>query len=240
MHETLKWSDMKKKMQEDHAPAERTAGMHFGLLAPTRGGKTTLLTKAIIPIYRRAEVPVLFMDTTSDPKLAGYGEPMPRFGKIKGITTVRTSSLSNEAKAKIHAALEKAYKQGDVAIIFDEVRHVCDPAYLGMGKSLESLWLFGGKRGITIGGATQAPRWVPSAFYDQSKIHYLFRVRDQRARKRIEEISGDTETLRIVVPNLEQYHFAYVDPDGDVMVSKMTVGSTKTPGERKPGFITPK
>lgn len=222
---TVKWPEFREILKHDLEPGNRTAGIHFAMLAPTRGGKTTLATKGLIPIYRQEEVPVLVIDSTSDPKLAKYGERLPRFGKMTELHRVAISDLSSDSVAKIHGALERAYKQGDILIYIDEIRHLSDPKFLGLGKALENLWLFGGKRGVTIGGVTQAPRWVPGAFYDQSKAHFLFQIRDLRSRKRIEEISGDTETLRGIVPNLDKYQFAYVSPDGDVLRSKYALRS---------------
>lgn len=214
------WPDFRNVLREDLEPSERTAGKHFAILAPTRGGKTTLTTKGIIPIYREAEVPVLVIDSTSDPKLSEYGDRLPRWGKFEGLHRVAIDNLSADSIRKVYEALIRAYKQGDCLIYIDEIRHVCDPKFLGLGKALENIWLFGGKRGITLGGATQAPRWVPSAFYDQSQAHFLFRIRDHRSRKRIQEISGDTHTLQSILPDLPRYHFAYVSPEGDVSISK--------------------
>lgn len=216
----IPWPDFRAMLRDDLEPSERTAGKHFALLAPTRGGKTTLVTKGIIPVYREADVPVLVIDSTADPKLTEYGDRMPRWGKFEGLHRISIDNLSGESIRKIFDALTRAYKQGDCLIYIDEIRHVCDPKYLGLGKALENLWLFGGKRGITIGGATQAPRWVPGAFYDQSQAHFLFRIRDHRSRKRIQEISGDTQTLQAILPDLPRYHFAYVSPEGDVSISK--------------------
>lgn len=218
--EFVPWKEFRPVLARDLAPAKRTAGLHFAVLAPTRGGKTTLVTKGLIPIYRQADVPVLVVDSTDDPKLADYGDRMPRFGKLKGLHRIAISDLSGDSIRRVYEAMSKAYAQGDVLIYIDEIRHVCDPKFMGLGKAMENMWLFGGKRGVTIGGATQAPRWVPSAFYDQSQCHFMFRIRDIRSRKRIEEISGDTETLRPLLPGLPRYRFAYVSSEGDVVTSK--------------------
>ena len=216
----IQWAEFRLLLQSDLEVSERTAGKHFATIAPTRQGKTTLVTKGIIPLYLAAEVPVLVLDTTADPKLAKYGERMPRIGKMSGLHRVTISSLSNDNIAKVYQAAMRAYKQGDMVIYVDEIRHVCDPRFMGLGRMMEHLWLFGGKHGITVGGATQAPRWVPSSFYDQSQLHLLFRIRDIRARKRLSEIGGDTKTLESLIPDLPRYNFAYVSPDGDVSVSK--------------------
>ncbi len=219
----IKWPEFRDVLKRDLAPSERTAGLHFSALAPTRGGKTTLITKGILPIYEEVDVPVLIVDSTSDPKLKKVGGRMPRLGKMTGTHRVSVDSLSRESALTIVKAINRAYSQGDIVIYFDEVRHVADKSFLGLGKALENMYLFGGKRGVTVGGATQAPRWVPGSFYDQAKAHFLFRIRDDRSRKRVEEISGDTATLRPILPDLPKYHFAYVSPEGDVLRSKFAL-----------------
>jgi DNA helicase HerA-like ATPase len=96
---------------------------------------------------------------------------------------------------------------------------MADKKYFAMAPNLEYLWLFGRKRGVSVIGATQAPRFVPSALYDQSRMHFIFRLRDRRAQRRLAEISGDIDTLEEVTPNLELFEFAYVNPLGDVVRS---------------------
>lgn len=217
---TVEWLEFRRKLRADLAPTERTAGIHWSMLAPTRGGKTTLATKGIIPLYLEAEIPVLVIDSTSDPKLKKYGKRIPRIGKMTELHRCSVDSLTRSSAQTIYEALNRAFNQGDCLIYVDEIRHVSDPKFLGLGMALENIYLFGGKRGVTIGGVTQAPRWVPSSFYDQAKAHFLFRIRDDRSRKRVEEISGDTATLRSIIPDLPKYQFAYVSPEGDVIRSK--------------------
>jgi hypothetical protein len=225
MSDLTPWPDFLTQLKGDLSPGDLKKARHFALLAPTRGGKTTLAVdpiEGIIPrIYK--DVPVLIVDSTSDPNppMIDYGEKLGKYGPIKGHRKVTVGDFTNASKEKIYRAIDRAYKQGNVVIYIDEVRQVADPRFFGMQRLLEHIWLFGGKRGIVLGGGTQAPRWVPSAFYDQSKCHFIFRIRDQRSRKRLSEISGDIDTLNNVVPSLKEFEFAYVNPDGDVTVSKL-------------------
>lgn len=225
MTDLTSWSDFLPQLRDDLSPTDLKKARHFAILAPTRGGKTTLAVdpiEGIIPrIYKN--IPVLIVDSTSDPNppMIDYGEKLGKYGPIKGHRKITVSDFSSASKEKIYRAIHRAYKQGNIVIYVDEVRQVADPRFFGMQRLLEHIWLFGGKRGVVLGGGTQAPRWVPSAFYDQSKCHFIFRIRDQRSRKRLSEISGDIDTLNNVVPNLREYEFAYVNPDGDVTISKL-------------------
>jgi hypothetical protein len=132
-----------------------------------------------------------------------------------------------DSKLKIHKALSRAYSQGDVVIYADEVRQLADKGFFGLGAAMDNIWIFGGKRGVTMVGSTQAPRYVPSNFYDQSQAHFLFKIRDLRARRRLAEIGGDTALIMETAADLPKYHWAYVNPDGEVVVSKMDLPQSR-------------
>lgn len=227
------WPIMRRQLAKDLKPGSRDSATHVAILAPTRQGKTTLATKGILPIYTRAGIPVLVIDSTGDPKLAGFGERIPKIGKLTEIHSVHVNDLSLDSKLTIHKALSRAYKQGDVLIYCDEVRQLADKSFFGLGAAMDNIWIFGGKRGVTLAGATQAPRYVPSNFYDQSAAHFLFKIRDLRARRRLAEIGGDTQLIMETVADLPKYHWAYVDPEGEVVVSKMDLPRSRdTKGKR--------
>jgi hypothetical protein len=226
------WSEFLDELRADLEPGNLKKARHFAMIAPNRGGKTTLAvdhTQGIIPnIYKNVDV--LIIDSTGDPNppMVDYGNPLQKYGAIHGHRRLTVTNVSSDSKLKIWRAMGKAKKQGNILIYVDEIRQVADPRFFGLQRALEDLWLFGGKRGVVVGGGTQAPRWVPGAFYDQSKVHFIFRIRDVRSRKRLSEISGDVDALNQIVPNLREYEFAYVNPDGDVSVSKLEKGRTKS------------
>jgi hypothetical protein len=206
----IPWVDLNAHLREDITP-----GYHMALICPTRGGKTTLALEGLAPNFEN----LLVIDSTADPKppMLDFGKALTRFGSIEGHRRLTTTDMTNESADKIHKALSRAFKQGDIAIYLDEIRQMADSKFLGLGAVLDHLWLFGGKRNVTVIGATQAPRWVPSSFYDQSRIHFLFRIRDRRAMKRLVEIGGDVDSLEPILPTLEKYEFAYINPDGDLV-----------------------
>jgi len=232
--EYIPWRTLRKMIKEE-LTADLTHGNHFSVIAPTGGGKTTLVTKGLIPMFE-GTADILLIDSTADPKLAKYGKPVKKFGKIEGIRRLTLNDLTDQSSTKARMFMEKAYKQGGVVTIFDEVRHICDKKYLGLQASAESMWLFSRKRRNIVGGLTQAPRYVPSAFYDQSKLHFIFKIRDRRAMLRLAEIGGDYDTLKEVTPQLKPYEFAYVNSYGDVVVSKFDLKAPSiTVKKAKPG-----
>lgn len=226
------WSIMRRQIAKDLKPGSRDSATHVAILAPTRQGKTTLAIKGLLPIYTRAGIPVLIIDSTGDPKLAKMGERLPRVGKLTEVHSVHVDDMSMDSRLKIHKALSRAYAQGDVLIYADEVRQLADKSFFGLGAALDNIWIFGGKRGVTMIGSTQAPRYVPSNFYDQSQAHFLFKIRDLRARRRLAEIGGDTALIMETAADLPKYHWAYVNPDGEVVVSKMDLPSNGGSGAK--------
>jgi hypothetical protein len=193
-------------------------GKHVAIIAKTGDGKTTLCVDGLLPYYED----VLIIDSTADPNppLAGYGEPVRRFGKIEGHQRLELKDMSGKSRQKLWHYLTKAHDQGNIAVYIDELRHLTERRYFNLTSQLEYLWLFGRKRGVTIIGASQAPRFLPSAFYDQSKNHILFRTRDRRTLRRMSEIGGDVDTIEYFLPQLEEHEFLYVTPKGELYRSK--------------------
>lgn len=96
-------------------------------------------------------------------------------------------------------------------VYIDELRIASDK--LGLRSHLETLWIAGRSRGITVIAGTQAPRFVPSEFYDQPRYLAIGAIRDRRALVRLSEIGGDTDMMMDVVPRLRQREFLFVSPD---------------------------
>lgn len=202
------------------------SGIHIALLGTTRGGKTTLATGGGNPergLLAHFE-DVLVIDSTSDPgPISRYGKPLNKYGGIHGHRRLTITDMSMKSKQSIHKAISRAVRQGNIAIYADELRQLTDKKFFGLGPLFDHLWLFTAKRGVSVIGGTQAPRWLPSAFYDQSKMHFIFGIRDKRSRDRLSEISGDIDTLRTIIPTLGQWEFAHVGIHGDISVSKFSI-----------------
>jgi hypothetical protein len=126
------------------------------------------------------------------------------------------------ARSVIHDALDRCFSAGQWLIYLDELRWLSDPRYLGVGADIERLWLFGRSRGITVLSGTQAPRWVPSAFYEQARHHFIFGTTKKAVLKRLEEIDTDQEGIVDTVGTLEPFQFLYVGPRSSV-ISKMEI-----------------
>lgn len=230
----VQWGDLDAMIAEAVYEYQKiNSGIHMSLLATNRSGKTTLATGGGNPgqgLLRHFE-DVLVLDTTADPgPISSYGKPLPKFGRIRGHMRLTVGDMSTKSREKLLKGIRRAHDQkGPVAIYADEIRQLTDRKYFALGPQLDFLWLFGAKQGTSLVGSTQAPLWVPGAFYDQAKLHFLFHIRDERRMKRLSEIGGDTKTLREIIPHLQRYHFAYVDLDGDVYTSKFVKRPTRNP-----------
>lgn len=242
MPDLLPWQSLNDLIQESIDEYRKMrSGIHISMLATTRGGKTTLATggqkdpgHGILGHFEDA----LIIDSTADPGiLSQYGKPLNKFGSIHGHRRITVSNMSNDSKMAIWKAMERARKQGNIAIYVDEVRQLASKEFFGLGDALNHIWFFGAKKGVSLIGGTQQPVFVPAPFYDQAKLHFLFHMRDIRRVKRLGEIGGDTEQLFQVIPTLKRHEFAFVDLDGNVTVSKYEIPSRKkepeTPKERR-------
>lgn len=232
-YQTLPWADMDALIGEQVEEFRKLkSGIHVALLGTTRGGKTTLVTGGGNPdkgILRHFEN-VLVLDTTGDPgAISHYGKPVSKFGAIRGHKRLSLTNMRPESRDKLLKYIHRALAQKDVAIYADELRQLTEKKYFGLGPLMDQIWLFHAKQGTSLIGGTQAPRWIPGAFYDQSKMHFIFHTRDKRAMLRLAEISGDIDLLRTLIPGLGRWEFAHVDMYGDTYVSKFEI--PKAPGK---------
>lgn len=221
---TLDWEDMDSLLEEQIEEYRRIhSGIHIAIIASNRSGKTTLATgggneeRGILSHFEN----VLVLDTTGDPGfIHDYGKPVQKYQGIRGIKRLSLSDMTPKSKEKLHRYITKAVRQGNVAIYCDELRQVCEKKFFGFAALMEHIWLFEAKHGTSLIAGSQAPRWLPGAFYDQSKLHFIYHLRDKRSKDRLGEIAGDTDTIKAEIGNLKRYQFLQVGLDGEIVKSK--------------------
>jgi len=122
-----------------------------------------------------------------------------------------------QAQDQVGRALDQIYDEGDWVVILDETRAISDPRSPGLGLQplLDRLWLRGRSRNISLIAATQAPRWVPSSFYDQCQFVWCSRIRDDKAHQRIMEIGSMTRAHIPHIASVRKRRWLYMDDEDD-------------------------
>lgn len=197
---------------------------HHSIVCITGGGKSYLYTRGLLPM--RGWRHCLIIDGKGDdPTLEGVGRrvraipPDPWRKKEPDSLWYRLMIHEDYSKAReqIRAALERVYKEGNWTIFLDETRQLTDPRSpnFNVRSHVEQIWLRGRSRGVELVGATQAPRWMPSSFYDQPSFVWIGRINDERAHQRMREIGGLKRGHLGVIQQLQKREFLVVGNGGD-------------------------
>lgn len=122
---------------------------------------------------------------------------------------------TGRAQDQVGTALDKIYSEGNWVVVLDETRAISDPRSPGLGLQplLDRMWLRGRSRGISVVASTQAPRWVPSSFYDQCQFVWCSRIRDERAHQRVMEIGSMTRQHIPVISGIRKRRWLYMDDE---------------------------
>lgn len=219
------WDEVKARVDRLWVPKQAP---HHSIMGQQGSGKSFLITRGLLPMCARNNV--LTIDNKGgDETLLGH------CGKVVRTLPGRTRKLSSERKPKenwyhlivddnraqareqVANALDLAYREGDWTIVIDETRAISDPRSPGLGLQplLDRLWLRGRSRGINVIAGTQAPRWVPSSFYDQCNFVWCSRIRDENAQKRVMEIGSMTKEHLPYVAAVRKRQWLYMDDEED-------------------------
>lgn len=205
----------------EHVAKAWSPGEHASVTAPTGYGKTYLVTHGLLPLWRY----VLTIDIKGDDpelirgagrKIEGYpsrwdlyGDEETRFRISPGGLSTATSRRLDEVFRKVWASGRRRRRAGTWTLYLDEVRVLSEN--LGLRKQLQSLYIMGRGRGITLIGSTQAPRNVGfSEYYDQPRWHFIGSFRDARVIQRLSEIGGSGDMIREVVPDLDDIRHEFL------------------------------
>jgi hypothetical protein len=218
------WEEVRKDIYDRWKPNDAP---HHSIICLTGGGKSYLYTRGLLPMrgFRRC----LILDVKGDDEtLEGVGQRVrqvpnsDRWGRDRRKPDSLWYRLiihddPKKAQEQVRGALAHVYKQGDWTIFVDETRHLTDPRApsLGLRSYVEQLWLKGRSRRVEVVGATQAPRWMPSSFYDQPSFVWIGRINDERAHQRMREIGGLKRGHLGIIQKLQKREFLVVGDSGD-------------------------
>lgn len=198
------WAEVSRLVNKMWDPEN---GPHHSTVGLTGSGKSYLningLLKPMCPDDR-----VLIIDVKRNDKLvSSIGNPCEEIPKKTWNTRKRepmdhwyrlvvhdqfAEAGRTKASGQVFRALERVYHEGNWVVYCDEIQDLggLRKPNLGLSMHLDELYRKGRSRGISVLAGTQAPRHVPSSFYDQASFAWIGRLADEDKQKRLREIGG--------------------------------------------------
>ena len=233
------WNEVKFDIYGRWSP---TNSPHHSIISLTGGGKSYLATRGLLPMrgWRRT---LIIDNKGDDDTLRDVGRRVreiprhdPWFRKRKEPDSLWYRLMVHEdwtkGREQVKNALAQVYSQGNWTIFVDETRNLTDSRVpsLNLRNYVEQIWLRGRSRGVELVSMTQAPRWVPSSFYDQPSFVWIGRINDERAHQRLREIGGLKRQHLPIIQNLQRREFLVIGDGGDytaiTRVPDLSKGST--------------
>jgi DNA helicase HerA-like ATPase len=218
------WQEVKFDIYNRWTPKDSP---HHSIISLSGGGKSYLATRGLLPMrgWRRNLIIDVKGDDDTLKEVGRAVRELPRkdptFRRRREPDSLwyRLVVSDDWAKAReqVKSALTQVYRQGNWTVFLDETRNLTDPRVpsLNLRNYVEQIWLRGRSRGVELVSMTQAPRWVPSSFYDQPSFVWIGRINDERAHQRLREIGGLRRSHLPLIAALEKREFLVVGDGGD-------------------------
>lgn len=218
------WNEVKFDIYKMWRPNDKP---HHSIISLTGGGKSYLATRGLLPM--RGWHRTLIIDNKGDDDtLRDVGKRVREVPKRDPWLRKRKEPDSlwyrlmvhddwGKGREQVKNALAQVYSQGNWTVFIDETRNLTDPKVpsLNLRNYVEQIWLRGRSRGVELVSMTQAPRWVPSSFYDQPSFVWIGRINDERAHQRLREIGGLRREHLGVIQKLQRREFLVIGDGGD-------------------------
>lgn len=218
------WDEVRQDIFKRWTPKDAP---HHSIISLSGGGKSYLATRGLLPM--RGWRHTLIIDNKGDDETLNdvgrrvrqlpRSDPWFRNRDDPDHSWYRLVVFDDWAKAReqVKAALAHVYRQGNWTVFVDETRNLTDPRIpsLNLRSYVEQIWLRGRSRGVELVSMTQAPRWVPSSFYDQPSFVWIGRINDERAHQRLREIGGLRRNHLGIIQRLQKREFLVVGDGGD-------------------------
>jgi hypothetical protein len=219
------WDTFKRDIVNRMKPGE-----HACLIGPTGRGKSTLGMQLL---QKRPYVVVLDAkggDETLD--RSGFEvvhtwplrDEQARVDSGKPIRVIlRPRSHSRDRLAEAHdlfaECIERSLRTGHWTIYVDELRLTSEGRTIDLAPEIEVAYMTGRGRKVSFISATQAPRWIPKASYDQSTHQFHWPLMDRIALMRQAEISGlDRKDFLDLASGLHKHDVLYIRPPDTAMI----------------------
>jgi ABC-type cobalamin transport system ATPase subunit len=220
-------------------------GEHVAIIGPTGRGKTTLgyelmplrALEVIVAVKKQDGTLQRFMARSRSELVRSWGRvkqvekpvytiisewPPPENVK-KVILWDKPQRLGDGASqsARLYAALDGIYQEGNWAIFLDDANFIC--GVLHLDEAITYLMNMGRSAGISVVVAANRPRFVPRAAFSQARFVLSFAFNDTRDVDTIADIAGiDRQTYRQLNAQLKRsrHHFICSYDGRSVLVGK--------------------
>lgn len=225
----IEWRDLAPRIDSMWDP-ENTP--HHSVIGLTGAGKSFLVVNGLLSMCNDDRV--LIIDTKGDdPLISRTGKAVKTLPRTTWKARNRkprehwyrlqVSDSREEARKQVMVSLQRAYDEGEWVIVFDEIRDITDPRSPGLGLLpwVDRIYRKGRSRHVSIIASTQAPRWVPSSFYDQASFAWIGRLRDEQRQKRLLEIGGLAKSELPVIAQLRRRQWLLAADNGEFFARTM-------------------
>lgn len=204
---------------------------HHSIIGLTGSGKSYLAVNGLLKPMCPYDRVMIFDSKGDDPLVSSLGKEITALPhakwKVSGKRTMFDQwyriNVPGEPEKREHArnmvrtALSQMYAEGNWVIFFDEIRDITDPRAPGLGllPQVDVIYRKGRSRRVSLVACTQAPRYVPTSFYDQASFAWIGRIRDELRQKRLLEVGGLSKRELPLVANLERRQWLLSADNGE-------------------------
>lgn len=226
----MDWADVKQLLNKMWDPENSP---HHSIVGLTGAGKSFLaingMLKPLCPMDR-----VLIIDCKrNDPLVSSVGKPCIELPPKTWQTRKREPFDSwhrlvvhdqfdhrDKAKLQVYQALRRVYNEGNWIVYGDEVQDLggLRQPNLGLSMHLDEIYRKGRSRGLSLVCTTQAPRHVPTSFYDQCSFAWLGRIADEDKQKRLREIGGMPKEAMATISALRRREWLLSCDNGEMFL----------------------
>lgn len=225
----VSWPDVKRMLDVEWDPENSP---HHSIVGLTGSGKSYLaingILKPLCPMDR-----VLIIDCKRNDKLvASVGKPCIELPPKTWYTRKREPYDSwhrlvvhdqfkpegrLKAKKQVFDAMYRVYTEGNWVLYCDEVQDIggLRQPNLGLSMHLDEFYRKGRAHNLPVIAGTQAPRHVPTSFYDQASFAWIGRLADEDKQKRLREIGGLPKEALPTITTLQKREWLLAMGSGD-------------------------
>jgi hypothetical protein len=195
-------------------------GEHVVTVAPTGGGKSTLLAR-LLP---KRESVVVFVTKLYDPvfqqeylrqgykRIEQWSDARPWDRKLL-LWPGRESTLRGtlvKQRVVFKEALDRIFHERGWCIVIDEQHYMC--ASLGLQTEIAMYLHQGRSAGLTVVNGIQRPAWVPVVTYSGSQHGFIWKTTDAKDASRLANLGGtNAKELGYNALKLKKHEFIYVN-----------------------------